>query len=200
MTRHIVRNLVRLPQRHDRAAHVGVIANTNGNLPSAALDRLAGVDLILHAGDIGDASVITRLQAVAPVIAVAGDHDRRARHPHYRILHVAGRLIALAHGHSLPATSHLLRLFQANDGDEADPRLAELVRAFPPVDCVVFAHPATACRIRVYDTLVFNPGCVAPPGRADAGSVGILTLGRHVDGSILQLGQPPTSSPVLAPA
>ena len=200
MARHIIRNLVRLPQRHDRASHIGVVANTNGVLPPAALERLAGVDLILHAGDIGDASIITRLQAIAPVIAVAGDHDRRSRHPEYRILHVAGRRVALTHGHNLPVASHVLRLFQAGDTDLADPHLIELLRIFPPVDGIVFAHPATACRVRVHDTLVFNPGCVAPAGHVEAGSVGILTLGRYLDGSILQLGQPPASSAVLAPA
>lgn len=201
MGRRIVRTLVRLPQRHDRSPHIGVVANTDGRLPAEALARLADIDLILHAGDIGEASVITRLQAIAPVIAVPGDRDRRSRDPQYRVLQVAGKTIALTHGDSLPGASSLLRLFLAADGEADDRRLLELLRFFPPVDCLVFAHPSTACRIRVQDTLIFNPGALATTREHDyLGSLGILSLGRQVDGFLIQIGQSPSSSPVLAPA
>ena len=44
----------------------------------SVLDALAGVDLILHAGDITELSVLDRLGQIAKVIAVQGDHDRAA--------------------------------------------------------------------------------------------------------------------------
>lgn len=54
---------------------IGVIADTHGQLAAGALDALSGVELILHAGDIGRAEVISRLEQVAPVLAVHGNSD-----------------------------------------------------------------------------------------------------------------------------
>ena len=53
---------------------IGVIADTHvgeflDHIPSAALDALAGSDLILHAGDLSDGSIIPVLERVAPVVA-----------------------------------------------------------------------------------------------------------------------------------
>jgi len=42
----------------------------------ATLDALAGVQRIVHAGDVGDAAILDRLAAVAPVTAVRGNVDR----------------------------------------------------------------------------------------------------------------------------
>lgn len=55
---------------------VGVISDTHGLLRPEALDALAGVEHILHAGDIGSAQVIERLQQIAPVTAVRGNNDK----------------------------------------------------------------------------------------------------------------------------
>lgn len=203
MSHRIVHSLVRLPQRFDRAPHIGVIANTHGYVPASALERLRDVDLIFHAGDIGEASVLTRLQAIAPVIVVAGDHDRRSRHPEFRLLQIGGKTIALTHGHRLPHFGNPLRglLSYSRSGDD-DQLLLDLLSLFPPVDCLVFGHPTTACRVRIVDSLLFNPGVIAQAGEgvSMSASVGILTLGRHIDGSIIQIGPPPTTSAVLLPA
>jgi putative phosphoesterase len=60
-------------------AHVlGVISDTHGLMRPEALDALAGVEQILHAGDIGTPQVLDALQAIAPVIAVRGNNDREA--------------------------------------------------------------------------------------------------------------------------
>ncbi len=55
---------------------IGVISDTHGLLRPEALAALRGVDLIIHAGDIGQAAVIEGLRAVAPVKAVRGNVDR----------------------------------------------------------------------------------------------------------------------------
>ena len=55
---------------------VGVISDTHGLLRSEALEALAGSDLIIHAGDIGDVAVLDGLRALAPVVAVRGNNDR----------------------------------------------------------------------------------------------------------------------------
>jgi putative phosphoesterase len=57
---------------------VGLISDTHGVLRSEALDALAGVEAIIHAGDIGASEVLEALRAVAPVHAVRGNNDRGA--------------------------------------------------------------------------------------------------------------------------
>ena len=57
---------------------VGVISDTHGLLRPQALDALRGSDHIVHAGDIGDASILVALRAIAPVTAVRGNNDRDA--------------------------------------------------------------------------------------------------------------------------
>ena len=57
---------------------VGVISDTHGLLRPEAVAALAGVDVIVHAGDIGSAAVLDALRAIAPVIAVRGNNDRGA--------------------------------------------------------------------------------------------------------------------------
>lgn len=61
--------------REDRRLRIGVVSDTHGLLPPSAVEALDGVDLVLHAGDVGEASVIEELSEVAPVTAVAGNMD-----------------------------------------------------------------------------------------------------------------------------
>ncbi len=55
---------------------VGVISDTHGLLRPEALEVLEGVDLIVHAGDIGQPQIIDSLRALAPVLAIRGNVDR----------------------------------------------------------------------------------------------------------------------------
>lgn len=55
---------------------IGVIADTHGLLRTQAVKALQGVDLIIHAGDIGNPQVLAGLQTIAPVVAVRGNTDR----------------------------------------------------------------------------------------------------------------------------
>lgn len=54
---------------------IGVISDTHGLLRPEAKEALQGVDLILHAGDIGKPQVLEELKNIAPVIAVRGNVD-----------------------------------------------------------------------------------------------------------------------------
>ncbi len=59
---------------------VGILADTHGLLRQAVLERLAGCDLLLHAGDVGETAVgeepiLSRLARLAPVLAVRGNCD-----------------------------------------------------------------------------------------------------------------------------
>ncbi|HEY7390522.1 MAG TPA: metallophosphoesterase family protein [Bryobacteraceae bacterium] len=51
----------------------GIISDTHGLIRSEALQALAGVDLIIHAGDIGGDEVLEALRAIAPVFAIRGN-------------------------------------------------------------------------------------------------------------------------------
>jgi len=55
---------------------IGVISDTHGLLRPQAILALAGVELIIHAGDIGDPKILRALKRIAPVHAVQGNTDR----------------------------------------------------------------------------------------------------------------------------
>jgi len=55
---------------------VGLISDTHGLLRPEAVAFLRGSDFIVHAGDVGDADIIARLEQLAPVTAVRGNNDR----------------------------------------------------------------------------------------------------------------------------
>jgi uncharacterized protein len=57
---------------------VGIISDTHGLLRPEALEALQGVEVILHAGDVGSEEVLERLREIAPVIAVRGNVDSGA--------------------------------------------------------------------------------------------------------------------------
>jgi len=58
-----------------KATRVGLISDTHGLLRPEAAEFLRGSDLIVHAGDICDLSVLDALRAIAPTIAVRGNND-----------------------------------------------------------------------------------------------------------------------------
>jgi uncharacterized protein len=123
---------------------VGVISDTHGLLRPQAAQALRGVDLIIHAGDIGHPRVLAALEEIAPVQAVRGNTDRGAWArplPPSRVLEVGGaRLYVL---HDLQALDRTWR-----------PR--------PPFQAVIYGHshqPRVACPDGV---LYLNPGSAGP--------------------------------------
>src|ERR1700743_2531455 len=54
---------------------VGVISDTHGLLRPEALKALQGAEHILHAGDVGDPSILNALRSIAPVTAIRGNID-----------------------------------------------------------------------------------------------------------------------------
>jgi len=55
---------------------IGVISDTHGLVRPEAIEALEGVELILHAGDIGNQQVLDTLNEIAPVVAVRGNNDK----------------------------------------------------------------------------------------------------------------------------
>jgi len=54
---------------------IGIISDTHGALPDGVHEAFAGVERILHAGDVGSQTVLAELETIAPVTAVHGNTD-----------------------------------------------------------------------------------------------------------------------------
>lgn len=137
---------------------IGVISDTHGLVRPEALRALRGVELVLHAGDIGAADVLDALRAVAPVVAVRGNNDRGAwaRAIPERVTQEIGR-------HRVHVVHDLNEL-------DLDPVAAG-------VDVVIAGHshrPSIALRDGV---LFLNPGSAGPRRFTLPISVATLTLG-----------------------
>lgn len=79
---------------------IGILSDTHGYFHPSLVDDLAGVDLILHAGDVGDPSILDGLEAVAPVKAVWGNIDGtavRRRLPEHERFSVEGLDVWMTH-------------------------------------------------------------------------------------------------------
>lgn len=79
---------------------VGVISDTHGLLRDEAIDRLTGVDHVIHAGDIGDVQIIEDLRRIAPTTAIRGNNDTAEWASHYPSegrIELAGRMLYVLH-------------------------------------------------------------------------------------------------------
>jgi putative phosphoesterase len=79
---------------------VGIVSDTHGFMHPALLEVMAGVDVILHAGDVGHIEIIDELQLIAPVHAVSGNIDGwdiRASQPQEVTVTVAGVTFWMTH-------------------------------------------------------------------------------------------------------
>jgi len=124
---------------------VGLVADTHGLVRPQCLSALRGVDLILHAGDVGGAHVLEELGRVAPVRAVSGNVDSLTSGlPGTLDLEVAGLTVHVSHGHELGM-----------------PRPTGLVQRYG-ADIVVYGHTHRALVEWVGRQLVVNPGAAGP--------------------------------------
>ena len=69
---------MKLRSRRSPPRVVGVISDTHGLVRPEAAQALAGVDAIVHAGDIGKPDVLETLERIAPTHAIRGNVDRDA--------------------------------------------------------------------------------------------------------------------------
>ena len=79
---------------------IGVISDTHGLLRPEAIEALQGVDLILHAGDVGSREVLDTLNDIAPVVAVRGNNDKGAwaeELPHWEVAEAGAVYIYMIH-------------------------------------------------------------------------------------------------------
>ncbi len=79
---------------------IGIISDTHGLLRPQVVQALAGVELIIHAGDIGAPGILRQLERIAPVQAVRGNIDRgdwAAELPRTRVVEVGDVLLYVLH-------------------------------------------------------------------------------------------------------
>lgn len=128
---------------------IGVISDTHGMLRPDVFSHFAGVEHILHAGDIGPPSLLTELAAIAPVTAVWGNTDGfdvRGVVPETAEVELAGRRIIVTHGHQL-----------------GSPTPAALQLTHPTADIIVYGHTHRPMKREVDGCLVLNPGGAGAP-------------------------------------
>jgi len=141
---------------------VGLISDTHSLMRAEALAALAGVEMILHAGDVGAQSVLRELRQMAPVHAVAGNVDDPVfRLPQRLELTLGGLKVHVSHGHEL--------------GSPTPDELAHRYTA----DVIVFGHTHKPLIATVGETLVINPGAAGPRRFSLQPSVALLTIENH---------------------
>lgn len=139
---------------------IGLISDTHGMVRAGVHQALAGVELILHAGDVGGDDVLDELELIAPVIAVFGNTDD-ARNPRLSaaIDRVFGGLtIHVSHGHEV--------------GSPTPARLLERYAA----DVIIYGHTHQQLVTRADARLVVNPGAAGARRFKLSPAVGLLRI------------------------
>jgi uncharacterized protein len=121
---------------------IGLISDTHGMLRPEVFDALAGVDRILHAGDVGPDDILIELEAIAPVQAVFGNTDMpgNPRHSAALTLDVGGVSIHVSHGHEV-----------------GSPTPAKLLATYPQ-RVLVYGHTHRQLISEIDGRLAINPG------------------------------------------
>ena len=158
---------------------IGIIADTHiphvaPRLPSEIYDAFKGMDLILHAGDLTELSVLEELRKSADAQAVYGNMDEpevRKLLPAKRIINVGRFTIGLTHGYGPPF--NLINTVKREFSQK--------------VDVIVFGHSHSPVNKVRDGILFFNPGSPTDKIFARYNSYGILTIGDKIKGKIVRL-------------
>ena len=148
----------------ERPHVIGLISDTHGMLRPQVHTALAGVELILHAGDVGGDDVLDELALIAPVIAVYGNTDSPGdpslRESIDRV--IAGVMVHVSHGHEV-----------------GSPTPAKLLERYPAA-VIVYGHTHRQLVTRADGRLVVNPGAAGARRFNLQPSVAKLTITDHV--------------------
>jgi len=125
---------------------VGLIADTHGLIRPGVHEALKGVELILHAGDVGGPQILGELRLIAPVKAVFGNTDPPGDPAlaDQIDLEIGGARIHVSHGHEV--------------GSPTPVKLAQRYDA----DVVVYGHTHKPLVTTLGDQLFVNPGAAGP--------------------------------------
>jgi putative phosphoesterase len=145
--------------------------------PPEVARRLAGVDLILHAGDVCRAEVLEELAAFAPVRAVLGNND-------------TADVAAWGAPETLRLDLDGLPAAMVHDAGPARGRSGRLRRRFPGAELVVFGHSHIPLDLVADGVRIFNPGSPTDRRRQPRGTMGLL---RVEGGRLLEAGIVPVT-------
>ena len=137
---------------------IGLISDTHGLLRPSVHSALAGVELILHAGDVGGEEILAELRLIAPVSVVSGNTDTPGEYEAELNLTVGGVSIHVSHGHEV--------------GPPTPARLATKYSA----DVIVYGHTHQQLVTRIGERIIVNPGSAGPQRFKLKPSVGLLTI------------------------
>jgi uncharacterized protein len=160
---------------------IGLISDTHGLLRPEVHAALAGVELILHAGDVGGAEIIDELSLIAPVMAVYGNTDAPWEGSLVPALDLTlgGLRVHVSHGHEVGMVTP-----------------GNLAKAYD-ADVIVYGHTHIQKISRVGGRLVVNPGAAGPRRFNLEPSVGRLTIsGGASEVEIVPIGQATGTRPV----
>ena len=121
---------------------IGIISDTHGLLRPEAERGLAGVDHIIHAGDIGRPEIVEALRRIAPVTAIRGNVDSgewAREYPDTQLVHLSGQSIYVLHD---------LKTLQADPG--------------AGIDVIVSGHSHVPKIDTEGGVLYLNPGSAGP--------------------------------------
>jgi putative phosphoesterase len=160
---------------------IGVISDTHipscaEQIPPLVLEEFKKVDLVIHAGDLVDLSVLETLEAVChEVKVVCGNMDStviKKRFPEKEILALGGFKIGIMHGWGAPVNlKKLLWDSFKRDG----------------VDIIIFGHSHNSLNQTEEGILFFNPGSPTDKMFAKENTFGIITLDKKIEGEIIKL-------------
>jgi uncharacterized protein len=137
---------------------IGVISDTHGFLDPRVEKIFTGVDHILHAGDIGYATIILELEFLAPVTAVLGNNDDGLPFKETEIAKFGAKKF-LVH--------HIVNPFSLSEKLET-----RVAREKP--DAIIFGHTHKKFSQTVNGIFFFNPGYAGKPKGSAERSVAIL--------------------------
>ncbi len=138
---------------------IGLISDTHGLLRPDVHDALKGVELILHAGDVGGEEILHELRTIAPTLAVRGNTDAPAPYLASEIVREIGGLsVHVSHGHEI--------------GRLAPDRLLGRY----PQDILVYGHTHRQFLLEWEGRIVVNPGAAGQRRFDLAPSVARLTI------------------------
>jgi putative phosphoesterase len=136
---------------------IGVISDTHGLFRPEVAPALAGVDRILHLGDVGKISILSELEKIAPVTAIRGNIDHGGpcgELPETEVFLAEGRYLYLLHDLN---TLHL------------DPAAAKFA-------AVLYGHTHVPISYKRKGVLYFNPGSCGPRRFQLPVTIGMLTI------------------------
>ena len=139
---------------------VGILSDNHGDWPPHIAESLAGVDAIIHAGDIGPYKLVLDMEAIAPSTAVLGNTDGDMPINESAVVMLDGKKFFVQHivdPHRLQAS------------------LRERLKSIEP-DVVVFGHTHEPYCETIGGILFLNPGSVTRPRGGHRSSLIRMTL------------------------